>query len=189
MPTFQINPRHVSAAGRRLREAGIENIEFDGLAFLTVDGDPAEIEPILAAIKPADVMDRARQAAFRRVDTIHAALLADITGHKPAEERDTWAPKEAAARAYLDGTASETDTAMIDAEAAGDGVSGTDLAGIVVAKANEFRAAVGAAGAIRRAAKAAIAAIPDDAPDPEAAVEAALTEMQAAADTLRAQQG
>lgn len=145
---------------------------------------------LLAAGVPAAKVHAGRIAgAERQVGDVHRVLLADLTGRKPAEERDTWAPKEAAARAYLDGTANATDTAMIEAEAAGDGITGTELAQIVVSKADAFKAVVGEAGAIRRAAKAALAAIPADAPDADAQIEAALATMRTAAAALRAQQG
>jgi len=148
-----------------------------------------EAADLLAAGVPATAVHAARIAgAERQVDDNLAALLAELTGRKPAEERDTWAPKEAAARAYLDGTANPTDTAMIEAEAAGDGIAGTELAQIVVAKADAFKAVVGAAGAIKRQAKAALAAIPADAPDAEADIDAALTTMRTAAAALRQEQ-
>jgi len=160
---------------------------------LTHDGrtyanwDPADL---LAAGVPEATVHAGRIAgAERQVDDIHRALLADLTGRKPAEERDTWAPKEAAARAYLDGTAPAAASTMIEAEAAGDGIAATDLAQIIVSKADTFKAAVGAAGAIKRQAKAALAAIPTDAPDPQADIDAALTTMRTAAAALRQEQG
>jgi len=144
---------------------------------------------LLAAGVPAAAIHAARlKEAERQVDDIHRALLAELTGRKPAEERDTWAPKEVAARGYLDGTASATDAAMIEAEAAGDVITGTELAQIVVAKADAFKALVGAAGAIKRQAKAALAAIPADAPGPQADIDAALTTMRTAAAALRQEQ-
>ncbi len=71
-------------------------------------------------------------------------------------ERDTWKAKEEAARAYLAGTASDGQAAMLAAEAHGAGVVETDLAAAIIAKADAFLELAGIAAGLRAKARVAI---------------------------------
>lgn len=96
--------------------------------------------------------------AYHRVNVDHGAALLRLTGSASQAERDTWAVKEAAARAVIDGTAGGAQAQMIALEASARGQSPAELAQVVISKADNFRISIGAAGAARATANAAIQA-------------------------------
>jgi len=114
---------------------------------------------MINAISHAD----AKGVAFERINNIHAALMRTLTGGATVEERDTWKTKEEAARAYLDGSASNGQKAMIDFEAAGAGEDPVALATRIVTKAESFQALIGIAAGLRQKARAGITMATDPA--------------------------
>lgn len=105
--------------------------------------------------------DGLRADAMRQVDVEHADLLRRLTGNATIEERDTWTVKEAAARAQLDGTATDSQQQMLAMEAEGRQQSVNALASIIVAKADQFRVLVGLTSKLRAAARAGVEAATD----------------------------
>lgn len=103
-----------------------------------------------------------RVGAIERIDLLHASFMRSLTGDATVEERDTWKPKEEAARAYVDGSASDGQKAMIDLEAAGTGGDPVALAARVVAKAEAFLILIGIAAGLRAKARAAIIPVTAD---------------------------
>jgi len=87
-------------------------------------------------------------------------LKALATPYRP-EERETWADQQAEARAHLADPSAETP--MLDALAAGRGISKAELAGKILANANAFKAASGAILGKQQAALDALAALPETA--------------------------
>lgn len=124
-----------------------------------------------------------RENAFRYIDQVHADFLRDLTGDAAPEERDTWAVQEVAARAYLDGVAKPGQARMIDLLAGGAGLSGSEMASVIVAKAEAFEVLVGMAGALRQGARAAVRAATSD----DHSVEDAALNLEMVFDDLRGQ--
>ena len=109
---------------------------------------------------PDPTGEQARAEAHRRLDALHAAHLRAATDDATPEERDTWTLKEEAARAYLEGGATDGRRAMmemIEAEAAGDGSDPAALARRIVRKAEAYARLVGVAAGIHARAKAELA--------------------------------
>lgn len=120
--------------------------------------------------------------AYPTADAAKAAMIqwasdfmASVTGPVPIDERLSWDAKEAAARAYVAETADAAQTAMIDGEAAITGEVPADLAAIIIARADTFRAVVSRVAGLRRKTIAAIDAVTDPA-DYEVALAAAKAE-------------
>ena len=112
-----------------------------------------------------------------------AGFTAAVTGPVPVDERLSWDAKEADARAYIAETATAAQTAMIEDEAAITGEVPADLAAIIIAKADTFRAVVARVAGLRRKTIAAIDAVTDPA-DYETVLLAAKDEAEAMAASL-----
>jgi len=80
----------------------------------------------------------------------------------PQAERDSWATKAGAARAFVAGTATAAQTAMLSAESAVTGESDADLAASIITKADAYATFAAAMSGLRRATTMAI----DGAADP-----------------------
>ena len=127
----------------------------------------AKWEELGNTIAPKPLPSRAdyRKSALARVDEEHSNYLVMLTGGATVAERDTWKTKEEAAIAYLGALASEGQTAMLSAEAAGSDIDVTVLAESIVAKARDFQKFIGLAASLRAQGRAAIlAATADEVP-------------------------
>ena len=128
----------------------------------------------VAADTPVPPAAEQRAEALARIDREHARYLARLTGGATQEERDTWAPKETAARAVLDGTARPAQATMLAEEAAAKDTTSEELAARIVAKSDSFHELVGRASAMRARAEAAILqATAPDVPDDQVAARVA----------------
>ena len=127
---------------------------------------------------PQDVVREAMRAeAMKQVDQEHAHIMRTLTGDATIEERDTWASKAAAAKAYLADSATEEQKMLIELEAAGDDTPPSDLAARIVTKAVEFHRLIGMASAMKRRGRVALGqAVAEGGPieDVEASLENAL---------------
>ncbi len=141
---------------------GVEYWLADGTHHTIIDIGEAPPPEALDEEPPAPRADQ-RAAALAEVDAIHARYLSAATGNATTEERDTWAIKEAAARAVEDGTATAGQSAMLEAEAVGAGVDVEQLIATIIAKADAFLLFVGRAAGIRAKARAAVRAATDEA--------------------------
>lgn len=126
-------------------------------------------------------LDALKATALSQMDAAHANYLRLLTGSASPEERDTWTVKEDAATAYLADAATDAQKAMIEAEAAGGGITPTQLAQTIKAKATAFLTLVGQASGLRAKGRAAIKA----ATTPEE-LEAVLTALDAEAQAVAA---
>ena len=115
---------------------------------------------------PQDVVRESMRAeAMKQVDQEHAHIMRTLTGDATIEERDTWASKAAAAKAYLADSATEEQKMLIELEAAGDDTLPSDLAARIVAKTIAFHRLIGMASAMKRRASYALSqAVSDDVP-------------------------
>lgn len=104
-----------------------------------------------------ETLEQAKQQAIKAVNAFHADTLTKLTGNATVAERDTWPFKEAAARAFMDGTADETQIGMLSAEAALTGEELLTLAESILAKAKAWGLLIGVASGLRREGLAAIA--------------------------------
>lgn len=112
------------------------------------------------------------EASTSLVAWVNATTRA-ITGPVPDDEKLSWTAKEAAARAYLAGTASASDSAFLGGEAL---ITGEELSGLcarIVANADAYRAAISCLTGLRRKTFSAI-----DAAATPAEVKAALQALQ-----------
>lgn len=91
--------------------------------------------------------DEAKRALVEWID----AFTLSITGSVPQDEKLSWAGKEAAARAYVAGTADAPQTAKIEGEASLTSEDPTALAIIIIAKADLYHAIITQAAGLRRA--------------------------------------
>ncbi|MEM1046495.1 MAG: hypothetical protein AAGL24_10100 [Pseudomonadota bacterium] len=104
----------------------------DGSALSLIPGNPAP------TITP-EILTATKDLARRRV-TVEADRLTDIvTGHVPQAERDSWPTKAAAARAHIASNATADQTAMLNAEAVIRVETITDLANLIIARADEYQ--------------------------------------------------
>lgn len=102
-----------------------------------------------------------RSDALKAVEVEHADLLRRLTGDATIEERDTWAVKETAARAFLLDTATDTQQQMLAMEAEGRQQTVNLLASIIVGKADDFRLLVGLTSKLRAAGRTGVEAATD----------------------------
>ncbi len=116
-----------------------------------------------------------KAAAVARIVALIDARAAAITGPTPEFERASWPLKAQAARAYGAGTATAAQAALIDAEAAAAGESGTVAAQRIVDRADAWEPIIGRLTGLRRVAFAAV-----ERAQSEAAVRTALATFEAA---------
>lgn len=114
---------------------------------------------------------QARDAILRDLAAATEAFLAPYD----ADEVRSWPQKEAAAHRWQEGVATEDDVAMLQTEAEITGEVVSDLVGVILARAQQFRALAAAKAGIRRRAFAAL----DEAED-RWAVQRALNEAREA---------
>lgn len=141
------------------------------------------------------IFEASQHSALQAVDKQHATFMRDLTGNATIEERDTWQSKELAARALVAQVEANATAAaanedppqiatlsqieMLTIEANYRGVTPTELAETIIAKADLFKKLTGLAAGVRAKARAAIkaATTPEQL---EAAVAQAETDVQAA---------
>ena len=152
------------------------NISHDGRTSIGID--------VTTALEQGYPEEAVRAAllnvAMKEVDQEHAHIMRTLTGDATIEERDTWASKSAAAKAYLADSATEEQKMLIELEAAGDDTPPSDLAARIVAKTIAFHRLIGMASAMKRRASYALSqAVSDDVPieDVEQAVTAAFEQI------------
>lgn len=143
---------------------------------LVPDGDGWRIADASDALADARVTALGRMVAA--CDVAGDRLLNGI----PLNEQKAFSSKEAAARAVLTEAALPHHLAILQAEADLTGESLPALASLVVARADALSAAVGTISGLRRTTADAIAAAPD-----QAAIDAALAQLQGGLDALLAQ--
>jgi len=143
---------------------------YDGQAFTT----PAA---------PVIPFEDARADGLAVVYATHASYLRLLTDNATPEERDTWPAKTEAATAYLAGTATDAQTALIATEATGGGITPDELAQTIIDNATAFLGHIGQAGGLCASGCTAVkAAATHDAL--QAALEAFHAEVQAAIEAL-----
>jgi len=92
-------------------------------------------------------LEEAQNHATRELEKMFVQTMKSVVGNASAEERDTWTAKERAAYDIAQGESN----AMIEAEAEATGESVTELANVIIAKAERYRLLSGrAAGQKRR---------------------------------------
>ncbi|MBF9049879.1 FAD-binding dehydrogenase [Roseobacter sp. HKCCD9010] len=159
-------------------------VEADAAVRINDVYDGQTFTPPAAPVVP---FEDAKANALAEVNAAHASYLRALLESASQEERDTWPIKASAAKAYMAGTATDAQTALIETEAAGGGISPDDLAEKIINK-NELEDAayhdhIGQAAALRASGRAAVkAAATHD--DLQAAREAFYAEALAAFQTL-----
>jgi len=122
----------------------------------TYDADSGEftkppIPPMLAETAIAGIYQAINEQTFA------------ITGQVPTDEKLSWLAKEAAARAFKAGSATDEQAALLDGETSITGETTDALADKIILNADAYRAAIATLTGIRRNAETAIAsAEPDD---------------------------
>lgn len=160
-------------------EAATKVLETDGILVKSIgdehtvfvlDGTPdgTEIPPELKAqiealfssdeYKNPPKYKTAEAAKTAVIDWIEEFTSA-VTGPVPFDERVSWTAKEAAARAYISGSADVAHVSMIEGEASVTGEDPAGLAAIIIAKADAFRGIVAKVAGLRRKTMAAIDAV------------------------------
>jgi len=119
--------------------------------------DWAQLETPDPAADLAQARAAAEAALLGRIDAVAEAL----TGLVPLAEKLSWIPKEEAAQAIADGTASPADRALLEGEAAVTGESVADLAARILKNAGAWRLAIAWLSGLRRRTLAALAQAPD----------------------------
>lgn len=99
---------------------------------------------------PARPLDAVRADVIDAVNSAHAVALRAATGDATPEERDTWPVKAEAARAYIQGDASDPQSRMLVVEAETVGEDVTALAQYIVATDAKFKILVGRMSGVRR---------------------------------------
>jgi hypothetical protein len=112
----------------------VGNSDYDALVASGVTVEPYTPPPLSAS----DVLD-----AKRRVTAFADELAATITGPVPETERASWPTKEIAARAYIAGTATQSQINMLAAECSLTGETIEDLAQTIVTNADKYTAIAG----------------------------------------------
>ena len=118
---------------------------YDGQAFT----------PPAAPVVP---FEDAKTEGLAEVNATHASYLRALLESISQEERDTWPVKTIAATAYLAGTATDAQTALIETEAAGGGISPDDLAEKIISKDAAYHGHIGQGAALRASGRAAVKA-------------------------------
>jgi len=99
----------------------------------------------------APTLEFRQEKAIEQIHEMHAEVLETMTGNATVQERDTWPVKQAAAEAFIAGSASETDILMLTIEAELTQIPVEQLAATVVYKAQVFKQLVGKAAGLRAA--------------------------------------
>lgn len=159
----------------RLMEA-----QGQGLVLTVVDGVLDAVHPV---VDPIMALAKAQSAALIAMRLWIEAFTAPLTERYPSAERDMWPLKFPAARAVLNGTASEDDRALFAGEAALIGSTVEVVAAAVSAKGQMFARVSTAISGLRQKTEQAIGAAKT--PDAVgAALLAAKAEAQALATSL-----
>lgn len=97
----------------------------------------------------AAILDAEKSAAVSRIKQQHAAALKLLSGAASTEERDTWPVQLQAAQAFISGTKTPEQTAMLTALLV-PGETKTALAKNIVAKNMALQDLIGMAGGLKR---------------------------------------
>lgn len=127
-----------------------------------------------AAPSAAEITAAKAEAAKARVRAASDRAAAQFVAGVPAHEMTAWGTKADAATAYLAGTATAQQTALIETEANITGETGTELAEAINTNATAMMDAVARLIGLRRVADTAIEADPANAHEAAAAFEAAV---------------
>jgi hypothetical protein len=172
----QTTARVTTDNGEMFVPADAANIDWQRVQEWIAEGN------VIADYVPGPKYPDAAAAKAAMVEWI-AGFTATVTGPVPVDERLSWDAKEQAARAYVAETADAAQTSMIEDEAAITGEVPADLAAIIIAKADTFRAVVARVAGLRRKTIAAIDAVTDPA-DYETVLVSAKAEAEAMAAAL-----
>lgn len=108
------------------------------------------------AATAAMLFEATQYQSHGEIDRLHAAFLTALTGNATIPERDTWKPKEDAARAILNGSTDATFLALLQPEAEVRGITVQAFCVTVLAKAAAYYTLCGLAGKIKAAAHAGV---------------------------------
>ncbi len=140
-----------------------------------------EVEELLAAGVPVAVIGAAAKAyAAAQVAQMADGYRAHIATQAPGKIAE-WLFKEQNARDPVNARAEEL--ALIDREAAARGIDRDQMLALIITKANAFRETALLIGAIEAEAKAAVAAISDDADNIEGQIAAVLAAAKSEAES------
>ncbi|TCP43927.1 hypothetical protein [Rhodovulum marinum] len=129
---------------------------------LALSGQLGPVAPYIEPPKPEAPPKYATAAeALAAMVAWAEEFAAPLVRAVPAEERLSWPIKEAAARAYLAGSASSADLDFLSGEATITGETLDELAAKVIARAETFRAGAAALAGLRRKVTAQIEAVED----------------------------
>ena len=137
----------------------IAPVDHRGEVWWTAAGEPVTIDfygdpvakGLLAEAPPLPPLHLTLASAKETMVAWINDLTRAITGPVPEDEKLDWPTKEAAARAFIAGTATAEQTAKITFEASKPGETPADLAAKIVAKADLYRAVVSEISRLRRA--------------------------------------
>jgi hypothetical protein len=111
---------------------------------------------VTAETLAVEALATAQSVARAQVLAAITAMTEAITGPVPLAEKLCWVAKETAARACAEGRATQTETALIEGEAAMTGEDKGDLVARILKNADAWRGAIAMLTGLRRAAIAAI---------------------------------
>lgn len=155
----------------------------DGQIFKVAVQPAGTAEDAIAAVQETraepsadQIIGAAARSAKSRVRAAAVRAAAKIVGTTPDHEMTAWGTKADASTAYLAGTATARQIALIEIEATITGETVTELAETINAGATSKMDAVARLTGLRRVADAAIDADPANASDAAAAFEAAVSE-------------
>jgi len=168
VPDFSLHPPMVDIPNlaSSIPHDAVEITEERHIELMTEQGLGAKIQPdangFPVAVYPApltapQLIDRAKKRARGEGAK---RLLALARPYRP-EERETWADQQAEAKAYLADAAAETP--LLDALAAGRGISKAELAVKIMENVSAFKSASGTILGKQQAALDALAALPETA--------------------------
>lgn len=114
--------------------------------------------PVAPGPLPEELLADAKTDGIARMLAWAGDFMARFTADTPADERLSWDAKEQAARAQVAGTADAQQVALLEAEATITGETVDNLALLILANAELFRAVVGRVSGLRRVTRDAIMA-------------------------------
>ncbi len=178
----EITDGSVTNLAKIASDAPIPDGWVDGSGVARI-GDTYDGETFTRPAAPLIPFEDAKGEALAEVNATHAGYLRQLTERATPEERDTWPAKSAAATAYLANTATDAQSAFIEAAASRRGIAPAEMAQIISTKADAFLGYIGQAEALCEPARVAVkATATHDAL--QAALEAFRAEAQAAFDAL-----
>ena len=106
-------------------------------------------QELIDSYNPDLYLTKKKQALIKKLDEIQAVKLNEMTGGATQQEVDTYLIKRAASLAVLNNTATEYDLSVLQPEATANGIELSQLARIIVEKANAYYAGIGQLAAWR----------------------------------------